>query len=109
MAAPFSSARWSHVPDVLTRPEYPLSVGSANFADSGYRRCAVTPMLRDGTAIGAVSVARVAPGPFTEKQIALFKTFADQAVIAIENVRLFNETKEALEQQTATTDILGVI
>ena len=63
------------------------------------------PMLRGDAAIGAISVTRVAPGPLSEKQIALLRTFADQAVIAIENVRLFNETKESLEQQTAISEI----
>src|SRR5262249_48864772 len=67
------------------------------------------PMLRGGQAIGSISVWRVETQPFTEKQIALLQTFGDQAGIAIENVRLFNETKAALDQQTATSEILRVI
>jgi signal transduction histidine kinase len=97
------------VPDVLNPPDNRWAAGIANFANSGYRAVTITPMMRGDTAIGAVSLVRVAPGRLTEKHVALLKTFADQAVIAIENVRLFNETKESLEQQTAMTDILGVI
>jgi len=69
----------------------------------------IMPMLRGDAAIGAISVVRDLPGPLTDKQMALLRTFADQAVIAIENVRLFNETKESLERQTATADVLRVI
>ena len=96
------------VPDAAANTDSSIAAGIKNFLAGGYRAATIMPMIRGDAAIGTISVTRLTPGPLTPKQIALLRTFADQAVIAIENVRLFNETKEALEQQTATSDILQV-
>ena len=86
-----------------------LIPGGQNFLASGYRAITVMPMMRGETAIGAISVVRRRPGALSDKQRELLRTFASQAVIAIENTRLFNELRESLQQQTATADVLKVI
>ena len=102
----------THVHDVLADPEYSREWALAG----GWRAVLAVPLLRNGNPVGALSVAKAEPIPFSDQQVQLLKTFADQAVIAIENVRLFEaerkrmrELSEALEQQTATADVLKVI
>ena len=104
-----------NIADAQTDPRVPEAV-RASARVRGYRSQVVVPLLRHDEAVGAIAVTRREPGGFTDDEIALLKTFADQAVIAIENVRLFNELEgaeprpdRALEQQTATSEILRVI
>src|SRR5262249_7352576 len=97
--------RITHVPDLLADRAYAHELALAG----NWRASLAVPMLCDGKPVGAIAVAKAEATPFSERQIQLLSTFADQAVIAIENVRLFNETREALEQQTATSEVLQVI
>jgi two-component system NtrC family sensor kinase len=75
----------------------------------GYRSGIMIPMMRDGVAVGAIGVARAEPGEFPDQLVRVLQTFADQAAISVENARLFNELSEALEQQTATADLMRVV
>jgi two-component system, NtrC family, sensor kinase len=101
------------VPDVLDDPEYTYRAPALKAA---YRTFLAAPMIREGKPVGVLTLGRKAVAPFTDKQIELVTTFADQAVIAIENVRLFDELQartddlsESLQQQTATSEVLRVI
>ena len=100
--------RTFQVADLQTEVE-DFSEGSVFARQLGHRTVLSVPLVRGGVAIGVIQIRRAEVRPFADAQVELVKTFADQAVIAIENVRLFNETKEALEQQTATSEILRVI
>src|SRR4029077_2558261 len=102
--------RIAHIHDIRRDPEYQVRVGQMTF-----RTVLAVPLLREGKAVGALGLWRREVQPFSDKQTALVETFADQAVIAIANVRLFTELEvrnrdltEALEQQTATSEILRV-
>ena len=95
-----------HIPDVLADPEY-RATGHQGLA--GYRTNLAVPLLREGTTIGTFVLTRAEMNPFTDKQIELVTTFADQAMIAIENARLLSERRVSLQQQTATADVLKAI
>jgi len=101
-----------HIADVAADPEFALPA----IVQTGWHTALAVPILQDGNPVGAITVVRREVAPFSQAQIDLLKTFADQAVIAIENVRLFNELnartralEESLEYQTATSDVLQVI
>jgi two-component system, NtrC family, sensor kinase len=102
-----------HIPDVLADPEFTRLAAQKLM---GFRAALGVPLIREGRVFGVINLLRFAPRSFTEKQIELVETFADQAVIAIENVRLFDEIKartedlrESLQQQTATSEVLQII
>ena len=101
--------RTIHIRDLATEVDSEFPDAEAIQKIAGTRTALAAPLMREDGPIGAILIRRTEVRPFSDKQIALLKTFADQAVIAIENVRLFQELKEALEQQTATSEILGVI
>ncbi|HVO93044.1 MAG TPA: GAF domain-containing protein, partial [Terriglobales bacterium] len=94
-----------HVPDVLADPEYSHVLALAG----GWRAVLAVPLIRDGMPLGVLTAAKAEAVPFSDRQIKLLETFADQAIIAIENTRRFSELNESLQQQTATADVLKVI
>jgi GAF domain-containing protein len=95
-----------HIPDVLADSEYTFGEGQRL---AGYRAMLGVPLVREGSCIGVMGITRQTPQPFTAKQIELVTTFADQAVIAVENARLLSELRQSLERQTATAEVLQVI
>src|SRR5262249_4711447 len=105
--------RTTHIPDVLADPDWQRQSAQKLM---GFRATLGVPLVRDGQTFGVISLLRLVAGSFSEKQIELLQTFADQAVIAIQNVKLFDEVQpkthdleESLQQQTATAEVLQVI
>ena len=96
-----------HIPDVQTDPD--AGYGHAMKSIELFRTVLAVPMLKGSDLVGAILIYRLEVKLFTDNQVALIETFADQAVIAIENTRLLNELRQSLEQQTATADVLKVI
>jgi GAF domain-containing protein len=114
-SAAFLDRKVLDIPDAR-QPPPELEVGAKNFLPTGYRAVTIVPLMRGRAAIGTISVVRLAPGNLSARQVAALKTYADQAVIAIENTRVLSELhrrtsdlSESLEQQTATADVLKVI
>src|SRR5215475_6957041 len=93
------------IPDTETGKEFQVRIARAR----GFRSIMFSPLMHQGTAIGMIAITRREPGRFADHHVQLLQTFANQAVIAIENARMFNETQEALAHQTATSDVLQVI
>ncbi len=107
-AYPIRKREVVHYPDMIHGPGVPESMRQMG-RDVGNFSMLIAPMLWEGRGIGTIHVARFPPVPFNQKEFGLLRTFADQAVIAIQNARLFNETQEALQQQKASADVLAVI
>ena len=93
------------IPDTEHDPEYDLTIAQA----VGFRSVLGVPMFREGSVVGTINIGRAEPGPFSPKQIALLQTFADQAVIAIENVRLFTELEARTQDLTRSVDELTAL
>ncbi|HEX7441207.1 MAG TPA: GAF domain-containing protein [Caldimonas sp.] len=98
-----------HFPDVMHGPDVPKGLRAEAVAEGVNYAAMFAPMFWEGQGIGTIGVHRIPPAPFSDNDIGLLRTFADQAVIAIQNARLFNETQQALEKQTATSEILRAI